>query len=184
MWLNVVLTSVFFCFVFLKRGTGVGEGEVGGGYSAKRRSDPEVANPEVKIQVRDLVQVVDIVDLFAGRGGAIFGENSFYRVQEGKWAQETCVGSPQQRYAMRVPGRVQERDHVGIIEGSCGYLASEVSIRGKLVYRETRSTRLGGSTCGSTQFWPPGSLSRSQSSGTGPTGASCGYCCPLFPHRD
>ena len=49
---------------------------VGGGrgrreYSAKRSSDPEVANTEVKIQVRDLVRVVGIVTPFAPQGLSI-----------------------------------------------------------------------------------------------------------------
>ena len=35
---------------------------------AKRSSDPLVADPEVKIQVRDLVRVVGIVVPFAPRG--------------------------------------------------------------------------------------------------------------------
>ena len=44
---------------------------------AKRSSDPQVAYPEVNIQVRDLVRVVDIVVPFAPRG-SVFGKNSFY----------------------------------------------------------------------------------------------------------
>ena len=36
-----------------------------------------------------------------------------------------------------VPGKVQGRDRVGIVEGSSGYRARGVSIRGKLFYRET-----------------------------------------------
>ena len=38
---------------------------------AKRSSDPRVAYPEVNVQVRDLVRVVDIVALFAPRGFSI-----------------------------------------------------------------------------------------------------------------
>ena len=64
-------------------------------------------------------------------GGAIFGENSFYRAPGSEWALKTCVGCPKQRYAKGEPGKVQGRDHVGIVEGSCGYRACEVSIRGK-----------------------------------------------------
>ena len=41
---------------------------------AKRSSDPRVACPEVKVQVRDLVRVVGVVVLFAARG-SVFGEN-------------------------------------------------------------------------------------------------------------
>ena len=72
-----------------------------------------------------------IVALFAPQGGAIFGENSFYLAPGSEWALKTCVGCPKQRYAKGEPGKVQGRDHVGFVEGSCGYRAREVSIRGK-----------------------------------------------------
>ena len=36
----------------------------------KRRSDPRVAHPDVKVQVRDLVRVVGIVSLFAPMGAS------------------------------------------------------------------------------------------------------------------
>ena len=42
-------------------------------------------------------------------------------------------GAPQQRYIPGEPGNVQGRDRVGIVEGSCGYRARWVSIRGKFV---------------------------------------------------
>ena len=107
---------------------------LGGSHVAKRSSDPRVAYPEVKVQVRDLVRVVCIVTpLSHRRGGSLFGENSFYRAPGGKWAQETCAGCPQQRYAMGEPGRGQVRDSVGIVERSFGYRARGVSIRGKSV---------------------------------------------------
>ena len=48
-------------------------------------------------------------------------------------AKETCVGCPQEPHATEEPGKVQGRDHVGIVEGSCVYLAHGVSIRGKFV---------------------------------------------------
>ena len=99
---------------------------------AKRSSDPRVAYPEVKVQVRDLVRVVVIVDPLPV-GGSVFGEKSFYLAPGCKWAQETCDGCPQQLYAKGEPGKVQGRDRVGIVEGSCGYRAGRVSIRGKFV---------------------------------------------------
>ena len=49
---------------------------------AKRSSEPRVAYPEVKVQVRDLVLVVGIVVPFAPRG-SVLGENSFYRAPVG-----------------------------------------------------------------------------------------------------
>ena len=38
-----------------------------------------------------------------------------------------------QRYTRGEPGKSQGRDRVGIVEGSCGYGARWVSIRGKFV---------------------------------------------------
>ena len=74
---------------------------LGGRHVAKHSSDPLVAYPEVKIQVRDLVQVVGIVVPFAPRG-SVSWENSFYRAQGGKWAQEACAlssGTPRKSQA-------------------------------------------------------------------------------------
>ena len=119
----------------------------GGGYHvAKRSSDPLVAYPEFKVQVRDLVRVVGIIYPLP-LVGSVFGENAFFFRAPG-CAQETCAGCPQQRYATGKPGKVQGREHVGIVEGSCGYRARGVSIRENSFYRETRGTRLGGSPCG------------------------------------
>ena len=63
----------------------------------------------------------------------VLGENSFYRAPGGKWAQETSAGCPKQQYVTGESGKAQERDRVGIVEGSCGYRARGVSIRGKFV---------------------------------------------------
>ena len=76
-----------------------------GRHVANRSSDPRVAYTEVKVQVRDQVHVVGIVASFAPRE-SVFGENSFYRAPGGKWAQETCAGYPQRRYATGEPGKV------------------------------------------------------------------------------
>ena len=96
-------------------------------YSAKLRSDPEVANPEVKVRVGDLVRVVGIVTLFAPwEGGSVFRESSFYRIPGGKWAQEACAGCPQQRYATGEPDTVQQKDRVGIEEGSAGLYSEKI----------------------------------------------------------
>ena len=70
------------------------------------------------------------------RGGSVFGENYFYRAPAGKWAQETSVGCPQQRYLTGETDKVQGRDRVRIVEGSCGYRVRRVSIREKLVFIE------------------------------------------------
>ena len=63
----------------------------------------------------------------------MFGENSFYRAPGCKWAQETHAGCPQRRYATGEASKVQGRDHVEIVEGSCGYRDHGVSVRGKFV---------------------------------------------------
>ena len=60
-------------------------------------------------------------------------ENLFYRAPGAKWAQETCAGCPQQRYATGEPGKVQGWDRVGIVEWSYGNWARGVSILGKFV---------------------------------------------------
>ena len=98
----------------------------------KRSSDPQVAHPEVKVLVRDLVRVVGFSPPLP-RGVSVFVDKSFYRAPAGRWAQETCAGCPQQRYITGEPGKVQGRDRVGIVEVSCGYRARRVSIRGKFV---------------------------------------------------
>ena len=97
---------------------------------AKRSSDTRVAYSEVKVQVQDLVRVVGIV-VPSPRGGHFSGKIRF--TAGGIWAQETCVGCPQQRYTTGEPGKVQGWDHVGIGEGSFGYRARGVSVRGKFV---------------------------------------------------
>ena len=99
----------------------------GDSHMAKRSSDPRVAYPEVKVQVRDLVRVMCIVAPFAPRGIGTRG-NSFYRAPVGKWAQETYAGCAQERYATGEPGKVQGRDRVGIVEGFCGYRARGVAM--------------------------------------------------------
>ena len=74
--------SVFGEILFYRETLGT---RLGDRYVAKRSSDPRVAYPEVKVQVWDLVRVVCIVTSFASRG-SVFGENSFYRAPDGKWA--------------------------------------------------------------------------------------------------
>ena len=56
--------------------------------------------------------------------------------------------SPEQLYATGEPGKVQGRDHVGIVESPVD-TGPAASVFGKnLFYRETRGTRLGVSPCG------------------------------------
>ena len=102
---------------------------------AKRSSDPRVAYPEVKIQVQDLeMRAMGIVAPFAPRGVSIREKNRLSSPGGGEWAQETCAGCPEQRYATGEPGKFQGRDRVGIVEGSFGYRARGVSIWGNPRY--------------------------------------------------
>ena len=99
---------------------------------AKRSSDPRVAYPEVKVQVRDLVRVVGIVAPLP-QGRSVPWENSFYRAQVVKGHRRLVPGVPSSGAPPGEPGKVQGRDRVGIVEGFCGYRARSVSIRGKFV---------------------------------------------------
>ena len=69
--------------------------------------------------------------------GSVFRRNSFYRAPAGNCVQENCAGYTQQRYAKGESGKVQGRDRVEIVEGSCGYRARWVSIRGQFVLSRT-----------------------------------------------
>ena len=52
------------------------------------------AYPEVKLQGRDLVQVVGIVASFVPLGAGTRGKFVVSSPRGGKWAQERCAGSP------------------------------------------------------------------------------------------
>ena len=109
-----------------------------------------VACPEVKVQVRNLVRVVGIVAPFAPRVSVI-GKNSFYHATGGKWAQKTCARCSQQRY---LHGRAWARQSWGT--GPCGDCRRVLWLLGppgqysgkKSFYRETWGTRRGVSPCG------------------------------------
>ena len=61
---------------------------------AKRSFDPQLACPEVKVQVRDLVRVVGIVAPFAPRGrGAVFREIRFIGYQEKNGSSRPVPGA-------------------------------------------------------------------------------------------
>ena len=65
----------------------------GGRQVAKRNSDPRIAYPDAKVQLRDLVRVVGIVASFAPMGW-IPGENSFYQAPGGNWHRRRVPGAP------------------------------------------------------------------------------------------
>ena len=98
-----------------------------GRHVSKRSSDHRVDNPEVKIQVRDLVELWVMLISLPHRG-SIFGENSFYLAPGCKLAQETCGGCPQQCKRLR-----RARQSSGTVPcGDCRR-GHGVSIRGKFV---------------------------------------------------
>ena len=108
------------------------------------------------------------------------GKIRFYRAPGGKWAQETCPGCPQQRYATEEPGNVQGPDRVWIVKRSCGYRARGVSVRGIFVLSRNLGYKIRGVAMWLNVVLIPGSLPRTQSSGTG-SSSSCGYCCAIYP---
>ena len=81
--------------------------------------------------------------------GSVFGENSFYREtwDTRRWGSPrvNVVLTSQQRYATGEPGKVQGRDRVGIVVGSCGYRARGVSIGGKFVLSKNLGYKMRGS---------------------------------------
>ena len=89
----------------------------GGRHQAKRSSDPQVAYTEVKVQVRDIVRVVDIVAPLP-HGVTVPRENSFYRALGGKRAHLCRVPPPpplpQQLYATGEPGKEYRTRRVSI----------------------------------------------------------------------
>ena len=95
------------------------DARLGGRLVSKHSSDPRIAKPEVRIQVRNLVRVVELLLSLLHRGSK-FGENSFYRAPCGKRAQETCAGCPRQGCDTRESGKVPERDQVGIVDRVSG----------------------------------------------------------------
>ena len=82
------------------------------------------------------------------------------------------VLTPQQWYATGEPSKVQGRDRVGIVEGSCGYRARGVNIRGKFVLSRNLGYKMRGRHI-------PAAVRHGkarQSSWTGRCGdGSCGY---------
>ena len=68
--------------------------EYGGRHVAERSSDPRVANPEVKVQVRDLVRAVVLLPP-SPHGGRYAGKNRFIEPQgvNGHWRSVLCVPS-------------------------------------------------------------------------------------------
>ena len=127
---------------------------------AKRSFDPRVAYTGSKVQVRDLVRIVGIIDPFGPRGVGTWG-NSFHRALGGKCAQETCAGCPQ-----------QGRDLVRIVEVSCGYRAREVRVRGKFGLSRNLGYKTSGVAMWLNVVLIPGLPTPDP--GTGPS-ENCGY---------
>ena len=73
------------------------------------------------------MRVVGIVDPLP-HWGSVFEENSFYRAPE----VNACARCPQQRYATGEQGKVQGRDRLEVVEGSCRYRAHRDQYSGKI----------------------------------------------------
>ena len=69
--------------------------EVGrGAYDVKRNSDPRQTYPEVKLQGRDLVRVVGIIDHFAPLGAGTREKNRFVEALVGNGCRRRVPGAP------------------------------------------------------------------------------------------
>ena len=99
-------------------------------------------------------------------GGRYSGNIRSIEPHGGTWAQETCVGCPQQRYATGEPGKLQGRGHVGIEKGPVGTGSAGTVFGDNSFYRETWDTKTRESL--KLALWlnvvlTPGSQPRSQS---------------------
>ena len=105
----------------------------------KRSSDPRVAYPEDKVQVRDLV--------LPPSSHGVFGENRFIEPQKVLGTGDLCRVPP----ASIRHGRARQSSGTGPC-GDCRKVLRVPGLRGhcsgKSFYRETRGTRREGSLCG------------------------------------
>ena len=108
------------------------------------------AYPEFKLKKRDLVQILCIVTALSDLG-LVPWVNSFYRAPGENGHMRRVPGATSSCTPRESQAKLQSVDRVGIVEGSCGYRARGVSIRGTFVLSRnigTRSpTRRGGSPC-------------------------------------
>ena len=138
-----------------------------------------------KVQVRDLVRIVGNVEPIAQRGlggGAVRGKIRFIEPQgvNGHRRPVTCAMCPKQRYATGEPGKAGT--------GQCGDCIRVLWVpdpwgqySGKIRFIEKPGVQdEGGRHVAKCSSDPPGSITRSQSSGKEP-GASCGYL-PSLTH--
>ena len=113
---------------------------------AECSSDPRIAYPEVKVQVRDLVRVVGIVAPFAPRG-SVFRGSSSYRTPGGISTGDPCRVPPA---AVR-HGRARQSSVTGPC-GDCRKIPCEralgISVRGKFVLSRNPGYKTRGSPCG------------------------------------
>ena len=143
---------------------------------AERSSDPKVAYPDVKVQVRDLVRVVGIVVPFAPRGVGSQGKLFLSRPRGLMGTGDLCRVPPA---AVR-HGR-GARQHSGTVP--CGDCRRDIwgQYSGKIRFIEKSGVQDEG-----VAMWLnivlnyPRVAYPCQSLGTR-SSASCGYCCPLFP---
>ena len=110
---------------------------------AKRSSDPRVAYPEVKVQIRDLVRVVGIVGPFAPRWVSIRGKFVLSSRRGVNWHRRPVPGAPSSGTPRESQAKVRDGTVLGLYKGPLGSVFGE-----SLFYRETWGTRLWGSPCG------------------------------------
>ena len=109
----------------------------------KRSSDHRVTYPEVKVQVRDLVQVVDVVAPLP-HGGLVPGKILFIKPQEVNVHRRPVPGAP----AILRHDRVRQSSGTvwGLKKGPVGTGPAGSVYGDNLFYREIRGAR--GSPCG------------------------------------
>ena len=99
---------------------------------AKRSSDPRVAYPEVKVQVRDPVRAVGIVPVFATRGVGT-RETFVLSSPSGQMGIEDLCRVPHSAVCNERARQSSGTGPCGDCRRSCGYRARGVRIRAKFV---------------------------------------------------
>ena len=104
--------------------------------------------PTPKSNLRDGTQCKFCVLLHAlSDWGPVPGENSFYRAPRENGHMRRVPGATSSCTPWESHANFQSRDRVAIIEGSCGYWARGVSIRGTFVLSRNIGYKMGGSPC-------------------------------------
>ena len=93
-------------------------------------NDPLVAFLYVKVQVRELVRVVDIVAPFAQQGvGRYLEQIRFIKPQGVNRHMRSVPGAPSSGTPQDSQEKINGQNRVGIVEGSSGYRARGVKVQ-------------------------------------------------------